>query len=397
MWPPVDGYSAFLLLSPRDDDECEAGKQFYRCGSNGFRGCCSIDPCDLEDCPDRPDIPSGVFVTGIPGFGDEDGSVSTSLTTTMFTTSEETTSTTTKTLASTVTLTKSEESGVDGITSSEGPATAIGATVTEIRQISGRLTTFTTVLRETMTETKTETTKTTEETDRATHETVTTSVSHTVSAVQSSSTQTGLGGGDTVNENENTSEKDVEGNGKLSNAQIGGVAGGLVGLVILTAVLAFLFFRRRGARRTSQEHGSSNSASLMDKDVAASTIETTHGQGPFAPFRGQYASRESVVTCSSPETNHWVGRADDLAHELDNTIQPLPELPGQQRFPELPAGQETTHPTTQDVPHQPQTQAARPESIFGAGAWRTDPRATLNETVNDEGRPAYVNHWSQYR
>lgn len=32
---------------------CESGAHYYTCQSNGFGGCCSIDPCDLDDCPQQ--------------------------------------------------------------------------------------------------------------------------------------------------------------------------------------------------------------------------------------------------------------------------------------------------------------------------------------------------------
>ncbi|KAI9878424.1 MAG: hypothetical protein M1830_000907 [Pleopsidium flavum] len=38
------------ILFPRSD--CEKPQQFYTCASNGFNGCCSIDPCGLPGCPD---------------------------------------------------------------------------------------------------------------------------------------------------------------------------------------------------------------------------------------------------------------------------------------------------------------------------------------------------------
>ncbi|PVH78916.1 hypothetical protein DL98DRAFT_234986 [Cadophora sp. DSE1049] len=34
------------------DGTCNAGKVFYNCQINSFRGCCSVDPCALPACPD---------------------------------------------------------------------------------------------------------------------------------------------------------------------------------------------------------------------------------------------------------------------------------------------------------------------------------------------------------
>lgn len=58
--------SAFSFLSlclaipmsnfARNDDPtaCQKGKSFYNCQKNGFKGCCTIDPCALPSCPDPP-------------------------------------------------------------------------------------------------------------------------------------------------------------------------------------------------------------------------------------------------------------------------------------------------------------------------------------------------------
>ena len=52
------------LLSTRDDNQCDAGTNIYTCGSNDFRGCCSVDPCDLpggclDDVEnDKPSLPA---------------------------------------------------------------------------------------------------------------------------------------------------------------------------------------------------------------------------------------------------------------------------------------------------------------------------------------------------
>lgn len=44
-------------LTVRDDDRCAPDTNFYVCYLNNFRGCCSVDPCAMEDgCPDdKPD------------------------------------------------------------------------------------------------------------------------------------------------------------------------------------------------------------------------------------------------------------------------------------------------------------------------------------------------------
>ncbi|KAB8207223.1 hypothetical protein P875_00095244 [Aspergillus parasiticus SU-1] len=49
---PTTSYSS--PLTTRDDTQCPTGKAFYVCNKNNFRGCCSVDPCDLDaGCPDN--------------------------------------------------------------------------------------------------------------------------------------------------------------------------------------------------------------------------------------------------------------------------------------------------------------------------------------------------------
>ncbi|CZT45785.1 uncharacterized protein RSE6_06135 [Rhynchosporium secalis] len=40
------------ILRALPDGTCNAGKVFYSCQVNSFRGCCSVDPCALSACPD---------------------------------------------------------------------------------------------------------------------------------------------------------------------------------------------------------------------------------------------------------------------------------------------------------------------------------------------------------
>ncbi|KAL8388419.1 hypothetical protein RB595_009257 [Gaeumannomyces hyphopodioides] len=45
-------------LMPRLDRECPIGSSWYTCQSNGFKGCCEVDPCDLASCPSSPSAPT---------------------------------------------------------------------------------------------------------------------------------------------------------------------------------------------------------------------------------------------------------------------------------------------------------------------------------------------------
>ncbi|KAH8424870.1 uncharacterized protein LDX57_002614 [Aspergillus melleus] len=51
---PTERARSDMALTARDDTQCPAGKAFYVCALNNFRGCCSVDPCALkEGCPDK--------------------------------------------------------------------------------------------------------------------------------------------------------------------------------------------------------------------------------------------------------------------------------------------------------------------------------------------------------
>ncbi|KLU83618.1 hypothetical protein MAPG_02671 [Magnaporthiopsis poae ATCC 64411] len=45
-------------LMPRLDRDCPVGSSWYVCQSNGFKGCCEVDPCDLASCPSSPRTPT---------------------------------------------------------------------------------------------------------------------------------------------------------------------------------------------------------------------------------------------------------------------------------------------------------------------------------------------------
>ena len=143
--PPAHARSLLYQLSARDDDDCTSGTQFYRCGFNGFRGCCSVDPCDREDCPDSPTLPA-VYVSSRIGHPTEPP---TFVIPNMSATSEEITSTTTEaetTTSATSTTESDEGSDREEETSSEEPSTTTTTAVEES-------TTFSTSLRGATTET----------------------------------------------------------------------------------------------------------------------------------------------------------------------------------------------------------------------------------------------------
>lgn len=39
------------LVAEREWKDCSAGTSYYVCANNGFKGCCTVDPCALPACP----------------------------------------------------------------------------------------------------------------------------------------------------------------------------------------------------------------------------------------------------------------------------------------------------------------------------------------------------------
>ncbi|KAL2212246.1 hypothetical protein CC79DRAFT_1318248 [Sarocladium strictum] len=250
MWPPAHARSLLYQLSARDDDDCTSGTQFYRCGSNGFRGCCSVDPCDREDCPDSPTLPA-VYVSSRIGRPTEPP---TFVIPNMSATSEEITSTTTEaeTTTSATSTTESDEGSDEEETSSEEPSTTTTTAVEES-------TTFSISLRGATTETGTQTTSL-----------GAASTSPLASATKEPDTDGGTTGDDTG----------------WSQAQIGGIVGGVVFLLLLVLILAVFFFRRRAKKQKTQHQESSDSPNVEGKDKTMSLMGSPDSQDPFAPFGG---------------------------------------------------------------------------------------------------------------
>ena len=47
--------------------DCSSGLQYYTCHSNGFAGCCSVDPCNSSGCPsDNPDTDTATTAPADP-------------------------------------------------------------------------------------------------------------------------------------------------------------------------------------------------------------------------------------------------------------------------------------------------------------------------------------------
>jgi len=59
------GFSA-AAPAPIPYTECPSGYQWYTCAKNDFAGCCSVDPCDLDACPDIPPTSTSPIPSATP-------------------------------------------------------------------------------------------------------------------------------------------------------------------------------------------------------------------------------------------------------------------------------------------------------------------------------------------
>ena len=51
--PPIfDQLSQTPFSVNQDPTACPVGKQWFVCKNNNFKGCCSVDPCNMSNCPD---------------------------------------------------------------------------------------------------------------------------------------------------------------------------------------------------------------------------------------------------------------------------------------------------------------------------------------------------------
>ncbi|KAH8179672.1 hypothetical protein LIA77_01191 [Sarocladium implicatum] len=292
------------------------------------------------------------------------------------TTSEETevTITTTTTFAPTRTLTRTQKSTLEAEATSEvtlwppRPTKTVDeedtktekSTLTEDRTVTSTKTEPTTLLSVTK-----EVTTHTERDTLLTHQI-------TVQLPTASSTTTDrdnvLGNAQDIDEDAGSVQE------VLSPGAMGGIIAAAVVLCIVLAVMAFVFFRRRAAKRKSSSEVrpvSSNDGSTSDKDYTPVAMTSPGGQDPFAPFGGR-ADKVKPFT-AQPTT-----LPEAPIHEIEDTSIGLVELPGQG----------VVSPAEVTEPRGPSRLP---------GTRREDPRATLNATVNDRGRPAFVNYWSSYQ
>ena len=81
---------------------------------------------------------------------------------------------------------------------------------------------------------------------------------------------------------------------------------------------------------------------------------------------------------SSPASAEPTSSQQEPIHEVEDTSIGLVELPGEGILSRA----ETSEPRG---------------PVRTPGTRREDPRATLNATINDRGRPAFVNYWNHYQ
>ncbi|KAF2194490.1 hypothetical protein K469DRAFT_705950 [Zopfia rhizophila CBS 207.26] len=61
----LTGFAAAAPAPEVPGGGCPIGTHFYTCFKNGFRGCCSIDPCDLPSCPSTQTPPTTTLIPSV--------------------------------------------------------------------------------------------------------------------------------------------------------------------------------------------------------------------------------------------------------------------------------------------------------------------------------------------
>ncbi len=203
--------------------------------------------------------------------------------------------------------------------------------------------------------------------------------------------------------------------GGMSSGTVAGIA--ISGAVIFAALcILFFVWRRRRARSstqyssdsTRQEAFASHEAALGEKDYPwpwplsntrraseqAGRLGLNNSGDPFGPFGGTLprTSLPFSLSCLLIFVSSFAGRADKT---YDSCAPPPPntfEMDGvDTAVAELPAA--ASEPRSQPSSAE-QTSNGTKQGTLPASS--PDPRATLGNLRNEDGRPTYVNQWSQY-
>ncbi|GFP53605.1 hypothetical protein ACSS6W_001167 [Trichoderma asperelloides] len=333
----------FSNLSAADEDgDCAKDTTFYSCDANHFRGCCSVDPCDLNSCPDS----FGSFKDpkdGGKGDGDSKSAVSVL---------DEATPSPTPTTSSRPAATSKESAAMtdSGITHTI-PNNSIVTITRHTTIITGRPSVTTSSNIDPMS---------------TTSDTPITESALSTSDGASLPSSTDAGSVATPSASSTASP--------LPPGAIVGIAVGAVALIAIIVVIVLTLVRRKKQRRSEadfdlQDNGRDDvvEEKHFPHPVSAHTTGTQGSSDPFAPFGGR---------ADQPEDPY---RPASGAFEMDGSSAAPIELPAVS----VSGPSTNTHKSSRLEPVQEIT--------------TTDPRANLTSVPGDDGKPAYVNHWDQYK
>ncbi|POR31316.1 Uncharacterized protein TPAR_08493 [Tolypocladium paradoxum] len=336
-------------VAPRDDRAvCPSGKSFYSCVGNKFRGCCSTDPCDLPECPDKG--PLGIRTGGGgSGQGKETESKDISDDASTFTEGDKHSQTTSETQ----TTSKKTDSGITHTIPNHSVVT---------------------VTRHTLVFSEAPSPPPTPSSDTAT-------LTEEPSTNAASATATGARPG--VTGVPYGPDGDNQGITLSSGTVVGIAVGGVIFSAILLVVL--IAWRRRRRNRREDEAvafqgigGGENGGEKGQQPMSAHTTGTqASSSDPFGPFGGR---------ADRPQSPH---RPPSGAVEMDGTGMAPVELPAE---PATLSSAATAYSRPAVQSYQPYGGLyTLPESPAA------DPRANLNAIRTDSGHAGYVNHWNQWR
>ncbi|KAJ6783910.1 hypothetical protein PWT90_03777 [Aphanocladium album] len=352
---------------------CPTNTQWYRC-SNGFVGCCSVDPCNLSICPGELEANIPTTLSSLLSLIMSSNRTQPPISATVSTGDANSTDAP-DSASSTSSDRASPSSSSPPPPSRTTPSkTDSGVTHTIPNDSTVTVTRHTTITRELPTTT----------TDSG--------LSFTTKAADSSTASSTEAQQPTQTPAENGTSIDQPGTGVNTGAVVGIAVGGVFAAALLLG-LFYLWRSRRNRALKQVENGSEpafldksglhdnifgrrpESAILPRHPTPHQASENSQGYGydPFAPFGGRADQPASTSPPPLPNTFEMDGRGIQVA-----------ELPG----------------TAVTTPDGTAIDAERQENqSVGAVKQRpsSDPRATLNHLPRENGRPTYINQWNQYK
>ncbi|KAM0484558.1 hypothetical protein ACHAPX_001984 [Trichoderma viride] len=321
-----------------EEDDCSKGTAFYSCVANSFRGCCSVDPCDLSSCPDT-------FGSLKDPKDPKDGDKS------IVSMTDEATPTP-------ITLSRSTASPKESAVMTDS-----GITHTIPNNSIVTITRHTTIV-----------TGRPSVTTSSSSDPISTA-SGTPITESASSASEGTSFPSSTDASSAATSSAISGASPLSPGAIVGIAVGGVALIAIIVVTVLTLLRRKKQRRSEADFDLTQDTGRDDvveekhfpHPVSAHTTSTQGSSDPFAPFGGRVDKSEDPYPLASG------------AFEMDGSSAAPIELPAMSVS-------------------GPSTNARQPSRLEPVQeVTTTDPRANLTSVPVDASKPVYVNHWDQYK